>query len=126
MTSLGSRIGSPAMKGERAIEPVESAWWRPDARSRRMKLLLAVRRRPGLPLHVVRGDRLAERDVGLRDQDVDGRRAGDRAERARLLVGSAREIGGNAAGADSDGQDDNACGIHTLHFPHYAAALAPP
>ena len=37
-----------------------------------------------------------------------------------------RKICGNAAGTDSDGQDDNACGIHTLHFPHYAATLPSP
>jgi hypothetical protein len=39
------------------------------------------------------------------------------------MVGSCAT--GAAAGADSDGQDHNACGIHTLHFPHYAATLPP-
>src|SRR5436190_24343615 len=33
---------------------------------------------------------------------------------------------GNAASAVGDGQVDNASGIHTLHFPHYAATLPPP
>ena len=84
------------------------------------------RRRPGLPLQVLGLDRLAEADVGLGDENVDGRQLRDRRGRSRLVVGSARKICGNAAGADGDGQDDNACGIHTLHFPHYAATLPPP
>src|SRR6185312_16682262 len=41
LTSLGSRIGSPAMNGERAIEP--TIWLAASGCSlRRMKLLLAV------------------------------------------------------------------------------------
>jgi hypothetical protein len=41
LISLGSRIGSPAMNGERAIEPVISL--KASGRSlRRMKALLAV------------------------------------------------------------------------------------
>ena len=41
LTSFGSRIGSPAMKGERAIEP--AIWVVASGRSlRRMKVLLAV------------------------------------------------------------------------------------
>jgi hypothetical protein len=43
-----------------------------------------------------------------------------------LIVESACRICSNAAGTDSDGQDDNACGIHTLHFPQYAATLPSP
>jgi hypothetical protein len=39
---------------------------------------------------------------------------------------SAGEECGNAASAVGDGQVDNASGIHTLHFPHYAATLPPP
>jgi hypothetical protein len=46
--------------------------------------------------------------------------------RERLVVRSAREICGDAAGTDSEGQDHNACGIHTLHFPQDAATLPPP
>jgi hypothetical protein len=30
-----------------------------------------------------------------------------------------------AAGADSNAQDDNPRGIHTLHFPHHAATSDP-
>ena len=26
-------------------------------------------------------------------------------------------------GSDGNGKDGNACGIHTLHFPHYSATL---
>jgi len=81
-------------------------------------------RRPCLPRDIVRGHRLPEWNVRLRNQHI--HRVHLRGlNRLRLLVGSAREIGGKAAGTDCDGQDDNACGIHTLHFPRYAAALAP-
>ena len=43
------------------------------------------RRRPGLPLQVFRLDRLAEADVGLGDQHVDGRQLRDRRAAAALL-----------------------------------------
>ena len=124
-TSFGSRIGSPAMKGARAIEPTISVV--ASGRSlRRMKVLLAVA--AGQVCHCMSSGLtdLAEADVGLRDQDVDGLQLRDRLGRRGLVVGPAREICGNAAGTESDGQDDNACGIHTLHFPHYAATLPPP
>ena len=84
------------------------------------------RGRPGLPLHVFGLDRLAKADVGLRHQNVHGLQLRDRFGGKRFVVGPTRKICGNAAGTDSDGQDDNACGIHTLHFPHYAATLPPP
>jgi hypothetical protein len=42
------------------------------------------------------------------------------------VVGSTRKTRRNAASADGNGKDHNACGIHTLHFPHYAATLPPP
>src|SRR6185312_3039409 len=74
--------------------------------------IVADRRcRPGLPLQVFGLDRLAEADLGLRHQDVGRRQLRDRHGRGRL-VRAAGEICGNAAGADGDGQDDNACGIH--------------
>ena len=69
---------------------------------------------------------MAEADIAFRNENVHGLQLGNRFSRSRLVVGSTRKICGNAAGTDSDGQDDNACGIHTLHFPHYAATLAPP
>nr|HEV8010982.1 hypothetical protein [Bradyrhizobium sp.] len=49
----------------------------------------------------------------------------DRLGRERPAVGPVREICGNVTGIVSGGQNDNACGIHTLHFPHYAATLPP-
>ena len=69
-TSLASRTGSPAKNGERAIEPVRSAIALPRA-SRRMKLGLTIAAGQDLPLQVFGLDGLAERNVGLRDQDVD-------------------------------------------------------
>ena len=73
------------------------------------------RRRPCLPLQIVGLQRLAEADVGLRDENVDRRHLGDRFGRTRFVVGPAREIGGNAAGTKSDDQDHNTGGIHTLY-----------
>ena len=64
LISFGSRIGSPAMKGERAIEPVISL----VASGRSLLADEGIARRgcrPGLPLHVVRRDRLAEANVRL-------------------------------------------------------------
>src|SRR5437899_12973993 len=46
--------------------------------------------------------------------------------RGRLVVGPAGAECGNAVSAVGDGQVDNASGIHTLHFPHYAATLPSP
>ena len=124
-TSFCSRIGSPAMNGARAIEP--TIWVVASGRSlRRMKMLLAVA--AGQVCHCISSG-LTDwpRPMSdLRDQNVHGRQLRDRLGRSRLVVGSTRKICGNAAGTDSDGQDDNACGIHTLHFPHYAATLPPP
>ena len=71
---------------------------------------------PGLPLHILGLDRLAEADVVFRDEDVHGLQLGDRLDRRRCVVGSTGKICRNTAGTDSDGQDDNACGIHTLTF----------
>ena len=125
LTSFCSRIGSPAMNGARAIEPVisriASARW-----PRLMKLLLALAagqvchcRSSGLTDWPRPMSALATRTstVGSCATGVGG---------GRLVVGSAGEICGNAASADGDGQNDNASGIHTLHFPHYAATLPPP
>ncbi len=72
-------------------------------------------------------ERMAEGDVALGDENVDGghlRRG--RGNLSRPVVGPAREICGHAASAYSDGQNHNACGIHTLHFPHDAATFPPP
>src|SRR6476620_1917580 len=70
------------------------------------------RRRPGLPLQVLGPDRLAEADIGFGDEHVYSWQLRNRRDRRRLVVRSTGEICGNAAGTDSDGQNDNACGFH--------------
>jgi hypothetical protein len=55
---------------------------------------------------------LAKADIRFGDENIDGLQLRDRLGRRRLVVGPAGEICGNAAGADGDGQDHNACGIH--------------
>jgi len=69
---------------------------------------------------------LAEADVILGDQNVGGGKLRDRSHWRRRRVRAARQIRGDAAGADGDRQDDYACPIHTLHFPQNAATLPPP
>ena len=60
-------------------------------------------------------------------ENVDGRKLRDGSRRRRRrMVRAARQVRGGAAGADGDRQDDNACPIHTLHFPTNAATLTPP
>ena len=130
-TSFCSRIGSPCINGTRAIEP---AIWvcASGLLSRRMKALLAVDRRPGLPLQVFGLHGLAELDVGLRDQDLDRRQLlGDREDAgAGCVLVAARQIRGDAAGAQRDDENDNACGVHTLLLlrgalePHVAGSPA--
>src|SRR6267142_266335 len=73
------------------------------------------RRRPGLPLHIIGLDRLAERDVGFCDQNFYRRQLRDRFGRAWFFVRPTGEIGGNTAGAQCDGQDDDTCDVHTLY-----------
>ena len=88
LTSFCSRIGSPGINGPRAIEP---AIWvcASGLLSRRMKALLAVAAGQALPLQVLGLDGLAEPDVGLGDEDLDGRQLlGDRAGRARACCRS--------------------------------------
>ena len=124
LTSFCSRIGSPAMNGERAIEPVISLMASGLAGAAD-EIALAVA--AGQVCHC-RSSGLTDwprpmSDLATRTSTVCKLR--DRRRRG-LFAGSAGEICGNAAGAEGDGQDDNACGIHTLHFPHYAATLPPP
>ena len=75
--------------------------------------------RPELPLHVLRRDRLAELDVDLGDQDLDGvdRGGDDGLRRRRLFATAAGEQRGSAAGGDRDHEDNKTRGFHTLHFP---------
>ena len=103
------------MNGARAIEPATSLI--ASAMSvRRMKPLLAVA--DGQVCHC-RSSGLTVwpspmSDFG--DQDVDGRQLRNRLRRRRRRVGAPGEIGCDAAGAERDHQDDNACGIHTLYY----------
>jgi hypothetical protein len=73
-------------------------------------------------LQIVRLDCLAEADVALGDQHINRLQLCDRGG-SGLFVRPARKICGYAAGDDGNGKDCNACGIHTLHFPHYSATL---
>src|SRR5437868_470198 len=41
---------------------------------------------------------------------------GSRFGRKRFVASCTRKICGNAAGTERDGQDDDPCGIHTLHY----------
>ena len=84
-TSFCSRIGSPAMNGARAIEPTISVGGvGPFAAAD--EGAAGGRRRPGLPLHILRLDRLAEADVGFRDQNVDGLQLRDRLRPAAAVL----------------------------------------
>ena len=115
LTSFCSRIGSPARNGARAIEPAISVV--ASGRSlRRMKALLAVV--AGQLCHCVSsGLTVWPSPISDRgDEHVHGLQICHRRGRSRLVVGPARQIGGDAAGTERDGQDDNACGIHTLHY----------
>ena len=62
---------------------------------------------------------LAELDVGLGDQDVDGvdRGGGDGLRGRRLVAATPGEQRGSAAGGDRDHENDKTRGFHTLHFP---------
>ena len=70
--------------------------------------------RPALPLQVLWADRLSKTDVGLGNQNVHGLQYRGRFGRLRLVFESARQISRNAAGPESDDENENACGIHTL------------
>src|SRR5882724_3381700 len=124
LISFGSRIGSPVMNRARdrsgdLLDGVCLAGFADEA-------AVGGCGRPALPLHVVGLDRLAEANVRFCDENINRRHLRDWLGRNFGPVGSAGKICGNAASADGDGQDDNACGIHTLHFPHYAATLLSP
>jgi hypothetical protein len=57
---------------------------------------------------------VAKADVGFGEQSIDGLQLCDRCCPGRLAIRSTRKIGRDAAGTESDGQDDNAGDIHTL------------
>src|SRR6185312_2918220 len=74
---------------------------------------------PGLPLQIFRLDRLAEPDIGFGDEDVHGLQLRDRyCGGGFIAFRAARQICGNAAGAERDDQDDNTRSIHTLHYSY--------
>ena len=117
LTSFCSRIGSPAMKGERAIEPAISLM--ASALLARLTRLLPARRRPCLPLQVLGLHRLAEPDVGLRDQNLHRRQLHDRfGHGLRFIFRATGEIGGDTAGTQGDDQNDDTCDIHTLYYSY--------
>ena len=113
LTSFCSRIGSPVMKGERAIEPTMS--FMASALSlRRMRVLLAVA--AGQVCHC-RSSAFTVwprpmSDLATRTSAVGNCATGAAAAWCPM---TAREICGDAAGTESDGQDDDTCGIHTLY-----------
>ena len=78
---------------------------------------------PGPPLQVLRRNRPAKADVGAGNKNVQGLQSHNRFGREKFVDGPTRKICGNAAGAESDGQDDNTCGIHTLTIYAYAGCL---
>jgi hypothetical protein len=57
-------------------------------------------------------DRLTHRDVAAGDENVRGFEL--RPFRDRFWIGAARKICGSAAGTDSNSENDNPRGIHTL------------
>jgi hypothetical protein len=63
---------------------------------------------------------LAETDIRLRYQDLDGRQLSYRLGDDRLGIGAACKIGGDATRRESDGENDNSRGFHTLYSLRYA------
>jgi hypothetical protein len=59
---------------------------------------------------------LTELDVVLRDQNLDRRQLlGDGSDGCGCILIPARQIRSDAAGAERDDENDNACGVHTLY-----------
>ena len=115
LTSFCSRIGSPAMKGERAIEPITLFMLSPL--SRRIKLLLAVA--AGQVCHC-RSSSLTDwprpmSDLATRISAVGNWATGWLGARR---IGAARQICRHTAGTNSNGKDDDTGYFHTLHYSH--------
>ena len=111
------------MNGARAIEPVMSLM--ASALLARLMKCCWRSRSASSAIAVLGLDRLAEADVGFRDENIHGWQLRHRLGRRGLSDPLAR----NAAMPPAPiamVKHDNACGIHTLHFPHYAATLPPP
>ena len=63
------------------------------------------------------GPVLLQAKLAIGDVETGGQLHDRLSRRRRPAIRSTCEIGSDTASADSDGQDDNACPIHTLHFP---------
>src|SRR3954447_23704340 len=113
LTSFCSRIGSPRDEGgarDRTGDFLDRL-----GPAGAVDQIVAGRSRPGLPLQILRLDRLAEPDVGLRDQNFHRRQLRDRfGHGARFFFRATGEIGGDTAGTQGDDQNDDTCDIHTL------------
>jgi len=72
-----------------------------------------------LPLHILGGDSLAERDIALRDQDIDGIHLDglDGRRRRRLIATSTGEQCRDATCRNRNHENNETRGFHTLHFP---------
>src|SRR5258708_21047375 len=88
-----------------------------------IKSVACGRSRAVLSLQVLRRGRPVKADVGAGNKNVRGLQSHNRLGREKLVVGPTRKICGIAAGAGSDRQDDNTCGIHTLTVYAYAGCL---
>jgi hypothetical protein len=116
LINLASRIGSPAENAARVIEP--ATWLMASGLSDlRMKFALAAA--AGQVCQLLGGNRMAQSDVRIGDQDVDGFQLDDRGGGGRLRrrVGSSGQQRGNAASGDGDHEHNDTRGFHTLHFP---------
>src|SRR6266852_3927667 len=95
-------------------------WWRSPTSASASRLTRKIssgrRGRPRLPLEIFRVNRLAEADVGLRHQNIHRLQLYNWLGRGRCVVRPTRQIRGNAAGTESEDQDANTCGIHTLYY----------
>ena len=67
-------------------------------------------------MQIVLPDRLAEADLVLGNEHLDGGELCDGLGGSlRLVIAAAREISGDAAGNERDGKDDDTCGVHTRY-----------
>ena len=84
------------------------------------------RGRPGLPLQVVRLDRLAEADVRFGDENIDGLQLRDRLGRRRLVAEPLARYAAMPPAPMAMARTTMRAVFITLHFPHYAATLPSP
>ncbi len=112
-TSFASRIGSPATNGARTIMPV-----RFFKRFRTITLANEIScggaRRPGLPAHVGRRQRLTSGKIRFGHKNIDSIELGRLGLRRGRPIGSASQQCGNATCGQRDGQNYDTCSFHTL------------